>query len=458
MPVTLGGMSSGLPPNLVDQLIDAERGPIQNLQIRKEKTETKLNLVNDLETKLRGIEGSLGTLASVKGFNDIKLESGDINVVQGVADINAPKGNWNIEVVKLAQKASVVTNGFPDKDKTQVGTGYFRFETADGEKEVFINSTNNTLQGVAETINSANVGVKASVLNDRKDADEPYKLMISGDNVGGENTVSFPTLYFLDGDQDLYFDQENAADNGIVKIDGFEFEIAANSVQDIIPGVTLDLKQATPGKVVNISVKENREAVSTKVNDFVKAMNDVLSFIQVQSRVGEKTDTTKTLGGEQIIRAVQTRLQRLIQDPQVGVQSKITRLNQMGIEITREGVLKLDEDKFNKTLAGQPEDVQKFFAGDGFNIGFIPSVKREIATLTNVAFGPVAMKKKGLQDNISRLDQNIESKERLLQKREEQLRRKFAGLEETMSRLKSQGQALNATAFQAPSFGGVQVK
>ena len=51
----------------------------------------------------------------------------------------APKGTWNVEVESLAQKASAVTNGFPDKDKTQIGTGYFKFQYPDGEKEVYIN-------------------------------------------------------------------------------------------------------------------------------------------------------------------------------------------------------------------------------------------------------------------------------------------------------------------------------
>ncbi|MCB0351054.1 MAG: flagellar filament capping protein FliD, partial [Bdellovibrionales bacterium] len=310
--ISFGGINSGLPPNLVEQLVEAERAPIKNLEKKNEKTQNKLNLVGELETKLRAIENTLGTLASVKGFNDIKLESGDTNVVTGTADINSPKGSWNVEVVQLAQKAAAITNGFPDRDKTQLGTGYFKFETPDGDKEVYISGAQSTLDGVVKAINSANIGVKASVINDRKDPDAPFKLMLSGENVGGDNKIKYPTLYFLDGDQDLYFDQENEAQNGIIKLDGFEFEISSNTVTDVIPGVTLDIRQSSPGKQVNITVKENREAVSTKVNEFVKTMNDTLGFIQEQNQINENTDTSKTLGGDQLIRMVQNRLVRLI--------------------------------------------------------------------------------------------------------------------------------------------------
>jgi flagellar hook-associated protein 2 len=459
--VTIGGLSSGLPPNLVDQLIEAERAPIKNLEVKKEKQDTKLKLVSDLETKLRAIEGTIGNLASQKGFNDIKLETGDANVVQGAVDPSlAPKGNWNVEVIELAQKAAAVTNGFPDKDKSEMGVGYFQFDTAEGRKEVYISGANSTLEGAATAINNANVGMKASVINDRRDPENPFRLMISGVNVGGDNQINYPTLYFLDGDQDIYFDQENPAKNGRVKIDGFEFEISENSVKDIIPGVTLDLKQASPGRTVNVTVKENREAVNTKVNDFVKTMNDVLGFLQQQSAINESTDTSKTLGGDSLVRGIENRLRRMVQSPQLGVGGDIARLSQLGIEFTRNGTLKLTEDKFNATMASNPDGVRKFFAGDGFATGFVPTLKREISTLTNSAFGQVAMRKKSLQDNIRRIDDNIANKEKNLGKREEALRNKFAKLEETMSKLKQQGAAVQgmASSYQGPSFGGAQVK
>jgi len=259
--ITFGGLSSGLPPNLVDKLIEAERTPIKQLQSREQKTKSKLDLVNNLGDKVQKITSTIGTLASTKGFNDIKLISGDPNVVQGVIDPSqAVPGSYNVEVVQLAQKAAAVTNGFPDKDRAEIGVGYFEFETPDGNVEVYIDGKNNTLQGAANAINKAKVGIRATVLNDRKTPDSPFKLLLTGDNVGEENEIKYPTLYFLDGDQDIYFDDQKPAKNGVVKIDGFEFQINDNTVKDVIPGVTLDLKQAAPGRQVNVTVKEDQEA------------------------------------------------------------------------------------------------------------------------------------------------------------------------------------------------------
>jgi flagellar hook-associated protein 2 len=445
MGINLGGMGSGLPPNIVDQLMDVERIPLKTIQGHKAKEENRLKLVTELETKLNAITGSIGGLASTKGFTDMKLNSGDANVVQGTVDpANAQSGSWNIEVEDLAQKAAAITNGFPDKDKSQVGVGYFRFSTQDGDKEIYINGSNNTLQGVANAINSSGQGVKASILNDRSNPDAPYKLMVSGDSVGGDHQIQYPTLYFLDGDQDLYFDEKREAKNGKIKVDGFEFEIGENKVSDVIPGVTLELKQANPGRTVNLSVKEDKEVVTGKVKTFVDAVNGVFSFVQAQNTLSKTTDTSQTLGGDSLLRSVESRMRALVQNPQFGVKSEINRLNQLGIVFNRSGVLEYDEKRFNETLARNPADVQRFLAGDGFSVGFIPSLKREVGTMLDMAFGPVAMRKRGLQEKIGQMDKQIEDKERQLTKKEEMLRNKFAKLDETMSRLRGQGAAVGA--------------
>ena len=339
-----------------------------------------------------------------------------------------------------------MTNGFPDKDKTQLGVGYFRFSTPDGTKEVYINGSNNTLEAAAKTISQAGIGVKASVINDRSDPDAPYKMIVTGDSVGGDHSISYPTLYFLDGDQDLYFDQQREAKNGRVKVDGFEFEVGDNTVKDAIPGVILELKQATPGRTVNVSVKEDKEVVTGKVKGFVDGVNGVLKFIQEQNALSKDTDTTQTLGGDSLLRSVEQRLRSIIQNPQVGVSSEINRLNQIGIVFNRAGVLEYDEKKFNEALARNPSSVQHFLAGDGFSNGLIPTIKREIGNVLNTAFGPVAIRKRALQDRISQMNEQIANKERQLAKKEESLRNKFAKLDETMGRMKAQMGQVGAIA------------
>jgi flagellar hook-associated protein 2 len=443
--IRFGSINTGLPPNIVDQLIEAEKIPVKTMQEKKTKIEAKSKLVDDLTTKISDIRKGLSELANTRGFSDIKITSGDPNVLTGTVDPNNYQaGSWNVEVSQLAETASAVTNGFPDKDKTTIGVGYFRFKTPKGNKDVYVDSKSNTLEGVAKAINSAGAGVKASVINDRKNPDEPFKLVLSSDGVGAEKSIEYPRIYMLDGDQDIYFDSEKQAKNGVVKVDGMEFEIADNTLKDVIPGVTLELKQANPGKSISVGVKEDVEVVSGKIKTFVDGINGVLGFVQEQNKLSKETDTTKTLGGDSIVRSVETRLRQVIQNPQYGVQSQVKSLNQLGIQFNRNGLLDFDQKKFNSVLAGNPSGVQAFLVGDGYQTGFIQSIKREVNSLLNPQSGPVTNRSKSLKENITQLDQRIADKERQLAKREDMLRDKFSRLEETMSRIKAQGGAVGA--------------
>ncbi len=445
--IRFGSINTGLPPNIVDQLMEAERLPIKAMEDKKGKAEAKQKLVSELETKIGDIRKGLSELSNTRGFTDIKLNSGDVNVLNGTVDPNTYQpGSWNVEVMELPQKAAAVTNGFPDKDKSSIGVGYLRFETPNGRKDVYINKKSSTLDGVMKAINMAKVGVHASIINDRKDPSAPFKLVMSSDETGADKSIEYPRVYMLDGDQDLYFDKKMPAKNGKVKVDGFEFEVSDTTLKDAIPGVTLELKQSSPGKAVNITVKEDMEVVSGKISKFVEGMNSVLSFVQTQNKLDKNTDTTKTLGGDSLIRSVESRLRSLIQTPQYGVQGPINTLNQIGITFNRQGTLDFDQKKFNATLAQNPEAVQKFFVGDGYNTGFVSAVKREVNSLLNPAMGVIGNRSRGLKTTIDQIDQRITNTERQLEKKEQVLRDKFSRLEETMSKIKQQGAGLSGIA------------
>ncbi|UXR64854.1 flagellar filament capping protein FliD [Bdellovibrio bacteriovorus] len=436
------GMASGLPPNIVEQLMDAERIPVKQMEVGRAKQEDKLKLVQDLETKVNDITKNLGELTSSSGFIDKKFLSGDPNIVDGQVDPQtAIPGDYALEVVQLAQKPAAISNGFPDKNETQMGTGYIKFQTPEGTKEVYINGGNSTLEGVAKQINSSNVGLKAQVLEDRKDKDNPFKLLVSGLATGDDNQVSFPKIYLLDGDQDMFFDESRKAQNAKVKVDGFEIELPDNKSTDLVPGVTLDFKSAAPGREIRLSVKENLEVISGKIKSFVDAYNAALEFIQKQNKLqagNGKNPSLGPLGGDGMLRSIENSLRRVILNPQMGVESPIRRVGELGIEFNRNGTLNFSQDKFNKVLQANPQGVAAFLRGDGFATGFVSTVKREIGNLVNGQFGTISNRKRGLEDRIKQVNNRIETKERQLEKKEDSLRRKFADLEQKMSALNAQ--------------------
>lgn len=448
--VRLSGFSGAIPPNLVDQLVEAEKIPVKQIEVKKAKQEDVLKLVGELETKISDITKNISELVSTRGFSDMKLISGDTNVLDGTVDPNAaPTGEYGIEVIQLAQKPGAVTNGFPDKDKTQIGVGYIKFNTDEGEKEVYINSDNSTLNGVMKAINSSGTGLRANIIEDRKNPDAPFKLMVTGLRTGDKKNVNFPQIYMLDGDQDIYFDQERPSQNAKIKVDGFDFEVPENKIENIIPGVSLNLKSASPGREIKVFVKEDMEKVSGKIKAFVDSYNAALGFIQNQAKLQKGQDGREKLGplgGDSMIRNVESVLRRVIQNPVLGNLGKVDRLSQLGIEFNRNGTLNFSEEKFNQALNSDAPSVVAFLRGDGFAVGFIPTLKREVSNLMNGQFGAIANRKKSIQDRVNRMNDQIDRKERQIEKKEEMLRKKFADLETKVSQIQGQGNAFKAMA------------
>ena len=448
--IKISGMASGLPPNIVEQIMEGEKIPVKTMEAKKAKEEDTLKLVGELETKISDINKNLGELVGTKGFSDTKFISGDPAIVDGVVDPSqAVTGEYQLEVMQLAQKPGALSNGFPDKDNTQIGVGYIKFKSDEGEKEVYINGNNSTLQGVANQINASPTGLRASIVEDRKNKEAPFKLLVTGLSTGDDNNVNFPTIYMLDGDQDIYFDQSRKAQNAKVKLDGFEFEVPSNNAENLIPGVTLDLKQAAPGRPLRVNVKENLEVISGKIKAFVDSYNAALGFIQGQNKLQKGQNGKEALGplgGQGILRSIENTLRRVIQNSQLGTGSSITRPIELGIEFNRNGTLTFSQEKFEKVLNANPKSVSGFFRGDGFNTGFVSTVRREVGYLLNAQSGALPNRKKGLQSKIDTVNRNIDNKTKQLERKEEQLRRQFSDLESKMSKLNSQGQQVGAMA------------
>jgi flagellar hook-associated protein 2 len=444
--IRITGMASGLPPNIVDQIMDAERIPLKQLESKKTAQDDKYKLVEEFEGKINEIPKNLSELINTRGFSSMKLSTSDANVLNGVVDPNeATAGSWNIEVVQLAQKSGAVSTGFPDADRTQLGVGYIKFETPEGTKEVYISGQNNTMKGVVAAINSSNTGLKASIINDKKNPENPYRIMVTGVSTGSEKQISFPDVYMLDGDLDFSFENSRAAQNAIVKIDGFEVELADNQAKDLIPGVTVDLKQAAPGKTVSVSIKEDVDVISGKIKSFVDAYNGALTWIQNQHKLQKGKDGREhlgPLGGDGMLRTIESDFRRLIMTPQYGIDGKINQVGQLGIEFNRNGTLNFSQEKFNKAVSNDPHSVHVFFRGDGYATGFVPAVKKTVSNVTNPNAGPLGMRKGTIRANIKDMDNRIEHKNKALEKKEDQLKQKFADLESKMSKINQQGASI----------------
>ena len=450
MGISFGSINTGLPKNIVQQLVEAERIPIQKLEGRKAKIANKKALVGQLTGLVQGLRTDLRANSSSKMLREVTVNTRDDLVSVDVDKNIVQPGIHQIEIVSLAKRSTGTSNGFEDPNNVYTGVGYIRYSLPNGEeKDVFIGPENASLNGIASVINSdpAN-GLNAVVINDGSGDEAPWRLNLSLTESGDENKVEWPYFYLIDGDDDLYIENEQKAKDARIKLNGFEFEVASNKLKSIIPGAVVTLKRPAPGEEFAIEITEDSAKVTDKVKGLTDKINAVISFINEQNRLTESSDTSQTLGGDIMLQTIESRLRNSVFTP---VKTPIgdVRAADYGISFQKDGTLTFDTKTFEKKTSEDYRKLSMFMTGfmdeEGEQVqGFIKNLMTVADQLVSYPAGLLKSKEGTLDSNIRRIDRNIAQKERFLAQKEKNLKRKFSRLESTISNIKNQGAGLGS--------------
>ena len=422
------------------------------MEKRKEDVAAKKKLVMELIGLVEKMRSDLGSNNTERGFTEFALKY-DENLVDVSADKNtAHPGSWQFEVKQLAQKSSAMTSGFSDPDKSYVGVGYISFDTPDGGvKEVYIDEDNADLNSIAKLINRDDSnGMHANVINDGSGSDTPWRLIISMDDVGDDNLANFPYFYFVDGEDDFYVEFEREAQDAKVMLDGFEIELPDNKTSDLIPGLTIDLKKAVPGEEFTIKVSEDTEKIKEKARAIIDSINEVLKFINEQNTMDENTNTKRTLGGDITLQTLESKIRRLMFTA-FQTRNGVGRMGDLGVAFEKTGLLSFDENKFASMVKKDFKHVVNIMVGywneEGErSTGFVGELQKTVGHILRFPNGILQTRKKGLDSKTEQIDRRIADRQRIIERKEKMLKDKFARLEATVNRIKSQGAGLAGLA------------
>jgi flagellar hook-associated protein 2 len=391
------GIGSNLDVNgIVAKLMSVESQPLTALQKKEASFQAKLSAYGMLNGALSSFQNAVSALSSPATFQTLNASSSDSSVLTGSASSSAVAGNYSISVGALAQAQSLTAAGQASTTAT-IGTGTsttltFQFGTVSGGSlangvytgasfsqdatqatgTVVIDSSNNSLQGIRDAINAANIGVTASIVNDGSSG-SPYHLVLTSTNTGetrsmqitssgGDATVSNLLSYDPAGAQNLT--QATAAQNASLTVNGIAITSASNTVTDSVPGVTLNLLKANSS--ASLSLTNNTSAVTTAVISFVKAYNDANSTLKNLTSYDAKTKTAGLLLGDSAAQSIQMRLRSALGNALSGVGSNtITNLSQIGIAFQKDGSLTLDNSKLQTALTNNFGDFAQLFSAYG---------------------------------------------------------------------------------------------
>lgn len=442
-----------------DKVAQLEQKKVGKFDERAQKLDNQMKLVQDIKSKFMKVKESLTPFRTPNDFRDLEGVSShpDIIDIGGIDKTVADVGSYEFEVLNLANTNSIMTYGMPDRDKSEVGVGYIKFTTGSGEeKDVYIGTDDNTLDGVARAINKAGIGVKAHVVNDGTDSDEPWRLVVAGEGTGWRNDIEWGEFYLLDGD--LEFDRERTreAKSATIRFNGHPIMVDENNIEDLLPGININLKAAKEGQTLKVDIKPDFEKIQEKAENFVTGINDVLSFIQTQNQLGPDSykDPTKGLAGDVGLKSIESRMRNIIQLTQNAFEgpTAVKGLRDVGITFNRNGTLDFDAEKFQKNLEANFESVSTLFAGTGPLNGFATEMIQLVDGMVRSGDGMMTIKESALRDRMERVETDKERATERAERRLAKTSREFSRADAAMQRMANISQSIPQGGGGIPGF------
>jgi flagellar hook-associated protein 2 len=334
----------------------------------------------------------------------------------------------------------------------------------DGSYEKVVDfETTDTLDDVVGKINDAGLAVSASILNTGAGG-TPYRLVLASEISGLAGDLVIDS-----GGVDLGLSTLTKAQNAKVFIgegdNAILVESDSNTVEDVVPGVSLDLR-AVSSSPVSINVTRNRTGIIEAVERFVTTFNDAIGRINEYDNYDVETEKRGPLLGDPTVSRVRSEMYRTLQQAAVGVDTQYRYLSEVGIRIGKNGEIDFKKEKFEAAYENDPAAVANLFTAfeqqgsttetiaEGITVdrttttytaqGFGEIFKKFSERMTNSIDGVMTLADRQFQtlidsqnDRIERIDDRIEAKRTRLQ-------RQFAAMEEALAKLQSQQSSLGA--------------
>ena len=432
---------------LIKASVDAVKLPItrpNGLNYQAKLTETKISTFGKLQSLVSSLQGAVGRLASVTGWNAVKASSSDEKAVSASAIGGTVETTFSVEVSQLA-KAQVSTSDAIAASQA-VGAGSLKIETGKWSGGAF--TAGDTLADIAGKINGANAGVTATILTDVSGQRLMLRGKATGEDAGFRIAITDVDNDLGDGaglsrlSNGLSTDPGvNAAANAKAKINSsYDVTSATNTFENAVAGVTFKAEKLTTAPV-DISVTKDNAAVQKNIEDFVVAYNAANQALNDLTKYDAATKQGGLLQGDSTAVGLQNALRNAVQSLS-NSQGAYRSLSDIGLGFIQGGDLTIDSAKLGQALKN-PDAVKALFIGaDGVattSDGVAEKIKAATSSLLD-SKGFFASKDAQLKDVLKRNAKEIERVNARADSTEELLKARYTALDSQMSRLN----ALNA--------------
>lgn len=454
MSISVGGLISGLDSNsMIEQMLEIQQQPIENLQQQTSAYEVELSTYGSLQSLLGELNTAMEGLNSEADLTSFSATSGDTDIFTVSADADAATGSYTISVTQMAEAHKLTSHAFGEDES--VGEGTLHLQIGDGDVTDISVADTDSLEDVAKSINAADAGVQAAVIFDGTN----HFLTLAAEETGSENTIRITTTDTGDDNNDddaglarLAYDAEGTtnmvntqdAADAVITVDGVaDIHRQTNEIDDVIQGITINLKSVPgdPETTTTLKVERNRADVVSSINSFVNAYNDTMEFIEEQQAFDASTGIGGVLQGDATTNSIRNRLMNLVSGTVYGT-GTYEKLTEMGIDFNKDGDLKVDSEALNGALDENFDDVINFFSQSGDSPGLAVTLTTALDAMLDTTSGTLAARTSGIQESMNTNEDKVATLERQNTVWEERTRSQFNAMELLLAQYQTTGDYL----------------
>jgi flagellar hook-associated protein 2 len=373
-------------------------------------------LQNAIKSLTTGVNGG-GLSASV---SDDTIASANLNSSAAVS-----AGTYSLNVIDAGSPTtSVRKTGLPtvaDPSTTSISTSGTYTLTVNGSNFT-VTPTTNSLNALAQAINTSGAGVSATVINLGSPSAPSYTLSLQSTALG-----NIP-IQLNDGTQDL-FTTLTTGTQAQYQVNGQPATPISSDSRTITlaPGLTVNL--INTGQTT-ITVAADPSAATTAISSFVTAYN---------ATVDELATNRGTAGGPLSGQGIVFSLGQTLRDLAgfTGGNGSVTSLADLGIAFDGTGHLSFDQAQFTSVAEANPGDLASFL-GTGKGSGFLASASNIIDGITNATNGLFQAQQATIQNRINVDNQEISDTQDRITTMQNQLTAQMSAADALLSKLQSQ--------------------
>ena len=370
--ITSSGIGSGLNISAIVSSLTTNYGAAQTNQLTAQQNslDGQVSAYGTFTSALDTLQASLTSLQHPSQLAGFAATVADKTIASATTTSDAVAGQYSLEVQNLATAESLTSKPTASASST-IGTGTLQISVGGATSSITVDSTDNTLSGIAAAINSDphNPGVTASIIT----ASDGARLVLTGTTTGASNAITVTQSGGDGGLSSLTYDPANnltnltqtqAAQDAKFTINGFAAASPSNQVSSAITGVTLNLLGASAASTpTTLTVSPDTTAATTSINAFVTALNGVLSSIQSLTGYNATTQTAGALNGNATLESFQNQLQNILDQVDSGGSTGVKSLSDLGITANANGSFDTNATTLGNALSSSLTSVGNLLGG-----------------------------------------------------------------------------------------------